>query len=180
MSLRWAGKECSFKGMDSPAQPDSRCGRIGWAVIRTHPQAESRAVRAIELRGYQTYLPSCVVGREKPHAAPLFPRYAFVAIGQQPWTPVRYAPGVDQLLMNGMRPAFVPDEAVEVLQAGEGVRLVVPPVGAHWRPGDACKVNELEGVVHAINGDRAHIGVVMFGELRNIDVEVQRLRVREL
>jgi hypothetical protein len=131
--------------MPQTDQPVSRCGRIaglaGWAVIRTHPQAESLAIRAIEALGYRGYLPVCMVGREKPHAAPLFPRYAFVLIPpHQPWTPVRYSPGVDQLLMNGMRPAYVPEDAIELLRANDDARRVVPPPGADWRPGDACKV----------------------------------------
>jgi transcription antitermination factor NusG len=167
------------------SQPDSRCGRVGWTVIRTHPQAESLAIRAIEALGYRGYLPVCMAGREKPRAVPLFPRYAFVLIPpRQPWTPVRYSPGVDQLLMNGMRPAYVPEDVIELLQASDDARLAVPPVGAYWRPGDACRVlhgagYDLDGVVRGIRGARADVGVMMFGELRNIDVDVQRLRVRD-
>jgi transcription antitermination factor NusG len=176
--------------MPQTDQPVSRCGRIaglaGWAVIRTHPQAESLAIRAIEALGYRGYLPVCVVRRgQSQHTAPLFPRYAFVLIPEhQPWTPVRYSPGVDQLLMNGMRPAYVPEDAIELLQANDDARRVVPPPGADWRPGDACKVlhgagYDLDGVVREIRGARADVGVMMFGELRNIDVDVQRLRVRD-
>ena len=75
--LRQNGIDCAGRAMGAGMcpmsqtdQPVSRCGRIaglaGWAVIRTHPQAESLAIRAIEALGYRGYLPVCMVGREKP------------------------------------------------------------------------------------------------------------------
>jgi transcription antitermination factor NusG len=165
--------------------PDNRCGRVGWAVIRTHPQAERRALEAIGRRGYRAYLPVCAVrGRRAPKVVPLFPRYAFVALPHgEPWTPVRYAEGVHLLIMNDAKPAYVPDGTVELLQAGDEVRSVIPEPGSAWRPGDACLIMHgafagMDAVVDAIDGQKLLISVLFFGQMRSISLTATSLRER--
>jgi hypothetical protein len=57
-----------------------------------------------------------------------------------PWVPVRYAPGVSDLLMTDGKPAYAPEAAVEALQATEASRRMVMAPGprlGRWHPCEA-------------------------------------------
>jgi transcription antitermination factor NusG len=116
---------------------------------------------------------------------PLFPRYAFVAFPDgTPWTPARYTPGVAALLMHDKHPGLVPTNAIQMLMSGDDARCKLEPVGSIWKRGMPCIVEhgagyKMQGVVQDIRGARADVTVMMLGELRNIDVDVQRLKTRD-
>lgn len=183
--VQWVQSGAVLALTDHNRRDPRRCGRMGWAVIRTHPQAERRALEAVERRGYQAYLPMCVVrGRQAAKTVPLFPRYAFVALPDgEPWTPVRYADGVHSLIMNDAKPAYVPDGTVELLQAGDEVRSVIPEPGSAWRPGDACLIVHgafagMDAVVDAIDGETMLVAVLFFGQMRSVRLRSNALRER--
>jgi transcription antitermination factor NusG len=127
---------------DSLATSRMSCGRNqGWAVVHTHPQAERWAAANITRLGYRTFLPMFATlvrdpvlhTRTRTAMRPLFPRYAFVWLEDgTPWVPVRYAPGVSDLLMTDGKPAYAPGAAIEALEATEASRRITPTPSPVW------------------------------------------------
>jgi len=67
-----------------------------WCVVATLPRQERTAYAELHRRGFEAYLPLITTRwRDRTwHTSPLFPGYVFVRIRlDQPWNPVRYAPG---------------------------------------------------------------------------------------
>ena len=163
-----------------PAVGDLGCGRY-WAVIHTHPQAERWACSQLNRSGYTTFLP-LYAARTHDRATPtitrwvqrpLFTSYAFVSINADQWVPIRYTPGVHQLLMSNGKPQHANSEAVERLQALEPSRGEIYRPDAAWRPGAAVApacgpFAGLPGVVLATNGDEATVGILFLGQLREV------------
>ena len=172
--------------------PDLRCGSR-WGVVHTHPQAERWAAQNLQRQGYEAYLPTHVVLRRDPVLrtltrsveAPLFTSYLFVAVPLTLWGPIRHTLGVRSLLMSGDRPSIVATALLDVLRAAEGVRRSVVAPGASWAPGMPCSPatgTPFAGhpaVVVSVTGQRAIIATVMFGELRQVSVDVSSLVARE-
>ena len=156
------------------------CGHY-WTVCHTHPQAERWALLNLVRQGYETYLPLMTVTRRDRATptirhrveVPLFSRYVFVNIqSDQRWIPVRYTVGIHQLLMNDGKPQRLDAGVISALKAGDALRAQASgkPV---WAPGVPCSpaVGVLRGhqaVVLAVNGDRARVGVIFLGQLREI------------
>ena len=101
---------------------------------------------------FRTYLPRYLKRRHharhvKTVAAPLFPRYLFVAIdiNVQRWRSIFSTIGVSRIVCNGEHPSAIPNEVVIALKvredAGGFVRLNNHP---NFRPGD--KIRVLDGV----------------------------------
>jgi transcriptional antiterminator RfaH len=160
--------------------------------VATHPQAERWAEQNVARIGYRTYLPLVAV-RKRDRAVrsmwhtvlqPLFPGYLFVVVGRgDPWTPVRYSPGVRSLLVASDGLQHCRPGAVEALQAGEELRRVLQPAGAGWRCGDACRLADgvfagTDAVVTQLRGSRAVVALVFCGELRQAVVELAGLERR--
>jgi transcription antitermination factor NusG len=163
--------------------------RTLWAVVHTHPHAERWAVTNIERLGYRCYLPTYAATRihrtmRLTVELPLFSRYAFVALAQgEPWTPVRYAQGVAQLLMNDGKPHYARAASVEALQAGEAARRTPVPDAARWTPGQPCVVaaGPLEGrdaIVLTVRKKTANIAVMALGDLRRISIPIAWIQPR--
>jgi len=162
-------------------------------VAATQPQAERWAQTNLARRGYLTYLPLLAVQRRDRathrmmHTVhiPLFPGYLFMQLAtSDPWTPIRYAPGVANLLMAAGRPEQVRPGLVEALQAGDSARRSIAPPAATWTPGAPCKLadgrfNGCEAVViHAAPIGNIRVALLMFGALREIDVPAEWLEPR--
>jgi transcription antitermination factor NusG len=170
------------------------CGRNqGWAVVHTHPQAERWAAANIARLGYRVFLPLFATlvrdpvlhTRTRLAMRPLFPRYAFVHLEDgTPWVPVRYAPGVSDLLMTDGKPAYAPEAAVEALEATQASRRTLMAPGPAWRPGDPSTVvlgpfQGMDAVVISVRRKSARIALVVLGALREVTVGVESLRPRE-
>ena len=181
---------------DSRVAHDSlRCGRVpGWGVVHTHPQAERWACANLNRAGYRTFLPLHLVKRRDPVTrsmtrlveVPLFVSYAFVSLAPtDPWVPIRYTPGVHSLLMSGPRPSVNASHAVSVLEASQELRRSIAPSGASWASGMPCSPatgTPLAGhpaVVISVTGQRAIIAMLLFGELRQVSVDVNSLVARQ-
>jgi transcriptional antiterminator RfaH len=129
-----------------------------WYVVQTHPHAENKAVQHLERQGYRTYLPRYLKRRRHARrietvAAPLFPRYLFVAVdlASQRWRSIQSTIGVTRLVLNGEAPATIADGIVDGLrrrETAEGfVRLDQRP---NFAPGTPVRV--LDGVFSACVG----------------------------
>jgi transcription antitermination factor NusG len=167
------------------------CGRF-WAVAQTHPQAERWAAQSLTQRGYPTFLPLVRVTRRdrvlrsltRVVEVPLFAGYVFVII-DGPWTPVRYAPGVAALLMDGTKPGRLADGAVEALQAAQAQRAAAGAETPQWAPGTPCTLRDGHAfsghpaVVLTVSGRHAQLSVMLFGALRTVSAATAALLPRE-
>ncbi len=97
-----------------------------WYVVETHPHAEARAVTNLRRQGFETYMPCYRKRRSHARrieivAAPLFPRYLFVAIdiAAQRWRAIQSTFGVARLVSNGEFPSVLQEDIVEGLRRRE-------------------------------------------------------------
>src|SRR5437763_15872009 len=97
-----------------------------WFVAHTHPHAEGKATAHLNRQGFDIYLPRYLKRRRHARqvetvAAPLFPRYLFVAIDldAQRWRSIYSTVGVSRLVCNGDDPTPVPNGLVEALKTRE-------------------------------------------------------------
>ncbi len=126
-----------------------QCSR--WYVVQTHPHSEKKASWHLGRQGFETYLPRYLKQRRHARriesvAAPLFPRYLFVAVelATQRWLSIDLTIGVTRLVRHGDRPAAVPVSVLETLRCREDVNgLVQLERRPRFLPGD--KVNIIGG-----------------------------------
>src|SRR5204862_6519162 len=97
-----------------------------WFVAHTHPHAEGKATLHLSRQGFEIYFPRYLKRRRHARrietvAAPLFPRYLFVAIdlNMQRWRSIFSTVGVSRLVCNGDEPTSVPNGIVEALKNRE-------------------------------------------------------------
>jgi transcriptional antiterminator RfaH len=123
-----------------------------WYVVQTQPRAEHKAAAHLGRQGFGSYLPQYLKKRRHARrvetvAAPLFPRYLFVAvdIAAQRWRSIQSTIGVARLVCNGDAPAPVPEAILTAIKQREDergfVRLERRPLFAL---GDSIRV--LDGV----------------------------------
>lgn len=95
-----------------------------WYAIYTQPRNEGLAQQHLERQGFEVFLPRYL--RRRSHArkvenvaAPLFPRYIFVAFDaeQAGWRVIRSTRGVVDLVRNGLDPTPVPGAIVAEIRA---------------------------------------------------------------
>jgi transcriptional antiterminator RfaH len=108
-------------------------------AARSQPRAPGAAL--LGLHGFEVYLSRLRVKRITParktsvQAPALFPGHAFVLIELQ-WHAARWSPGVDRLVLDGDRPAKVPDRIITELRGRERGGLIELPYPAGFIPGD--------------------------------------------
>ncbi len=97
-----------------------------WFVAHTQPSAEAKAVANLKRQGFDVYCPRYLKRRRHARkvetvAAPLFPRYVFVAVdlAAQRWRSIYSTVGVARLVCNGDDPAAVPDAVIAALRGRE-------------------------------------------------------------
>jgi transcriptional antiterminator RfaH len=182
------------------ATPDSRndlrcygSGAPRWAVVQTHPQAEHWANSNLQRNGYRTFLPLCTVQRrdrvlptlKRLVVVPLFSRYLFVQHDNPDlWRPIRETPGVHCVLTNGNRIQYARAGDVEAVRAAQALAATQPPENCWAAPGTPCSpaAGAFTGhpaVVISVERGKAIIAMLLFGELRQVSVDVSSLVARE-
>ena len=119
-----------------------------WYVVQTHVRAEVKAAAHLVRQGYSIYLPRYLKRRRHARrvdmvAAPLFPRYLFVAIDRmtQRWRSIQSTIGVTHLVRNGEEPAAVSARVVDELRRREDERgLITLDFRPRFSPGDKIRV----------------------------------------
>ena len=92
-----------------------------WSALRLQPYREQLALSELARAGFETCAPRILrrlyaKGRKIETMPLLFPGYIFVLIVLQ-WHAARFAPGVIGLIMDGERPARVPDFVIDELRS---------------------------------------------------------------
>jgi transcriptional antiterminator RfaH len=120
-----------------------------WYVVQTHAHAEARAAEHLQRQGFATYLPRYRKRRRHARrldtvAAPLFPRYLFVAVdlAAQRWRAIQSTIGVARLVCNGSDPAPLPDAVIAELRGQEEAGFVRLPAPPSFARGAAVRVIE--------------------------------------
>jgi transcriptional antiterminator RfaH len=119
-----------------------------WFVAHTQPHAEAKATLHLKRQGFETYVPRYLKRRRHARkietvAAPLFPRYLFVAfdISVHRWRSIYSTVGVSRLVCNGEDPVAVPEGIVEALRGREDANgLIKLDNRPRFRPGDKIRV----------------------------------------
>jgi len=123
-----------------------------WYVVQTNPHAEIKAGSHLLRQGFSIYLPRYLKRRRHARrietvAAPLFPRYLFVAVdlAAQRWRSIHSTIGVARLVCNGDEPTPIPDAVVDELRSREDAAgFVRLDQRLRFNPGD--KVRVIDGV----------------------------------
>ena len=119
-----------------------------WHVAQTHVDGEAKAAFHLRRQGYSVYLPRYLKRRRHARrietvAAPLFPRYLFIAIDRyvQGWRSIQSTVGVSHLVCNGEDPATVPDAIIDDLRNREDeLGLIGLERGPRFCRGDKVQV----------------------------------------
>ena len=158
-----------------------------WYVAQTHVHGEAKAASHLLRQGYQVYFPRYLKRRSHARrvetaAAPLFPRYLFVAIdlAAQRWHPIQSTIGVSRLVTNGDLPAPVPLGVIEALRRREDSNgLIQLQPRPRFARGDKIRVIEgafcdslglFEGVT---SGERVAILLDLLGRKVRIVLDTQ-------
>jgi transcriptional antiterminator RfaH len=129
-----------------------------WYVVHTQPHAEAKAAAHLTRQGYTIYLPRYLKQRRHARrvdtvAAPLFPRYMFVAIDRltQRWRSIQSTVGVSHLVCNGEHPATIAAGVIDELRSRHDERgLIHLDTRPRFARGD--KIRVVEGVFDACLG----------------------------
>jgi transcriptional antiterminator RfaH len=144
-----------------------------WYVVHTRPRAEAKAALNLNRQGFTCYLPRYLKRRRHARrletvAAPLFPRYLFVALdlATQRWWPIRSTFGVSDLVYNGEQPAPIPSGVIQAIKGREDERgFVSLPRKPRFAPGENVRI--IDGVFSACLGlfegmaDRERVAVLL-------------------
>ncbi len=121
-----------------------------WCDVQTHVRSEDKAAFHLGRQGFEVFLPKHLKRRKHARridwvAAPLFPRYLFVAIDPEAtqWSSIRSTVGVGDLVRFGNRPAAVPMGVIaEIMARQDENGLVKAHIGCPFKAGDRVKIAE--------------------------------------
>ena len=160
-----------------------------WACAQHETNRERLATHTLGLRNYETYLPRVRTWRttatrktlEVP--APLFPGYLFIRIVEGRWWDARWSLGVSRIILDGVRPAVVPDAVIDGIKAREVnglIRLAPPP---EFSPGDRLRVVDgaLAGCLAVFKGmkarERIEVLLILLGAPRRVEIAKSIVRL---
>ena len=134
-----------------------------WHVAQTHIHAEGKATQHLKRQGFEVYLPRYLKRRRHARrvetvAAPLFPRYLFVAVAAaQRWHPIQSTIGITRLVANGDVPAVLPEAVIEGLKHREDATGFIR-LERRFSPGEKVRVRDgafcdFFGLFEDISGD---------------------------
>lgn len=156
-----------------------------WHAVFTFPQNEKSALRQLELRGIEAFLPTFETmkiwkNRQRVKTVlPLFPTYLFVNIEKRDRAKVLQSPGVIQIVGNHRQDSSVAASEIELLRSSVQGRSVEPYrellVGKTVR----IKRGSMEGVegvlVRKGNGLRFVLNLKLINQCAAIEVGAEDL-----
>jgi transcriptional antiterminator RfaH len=117
-----------------------------WTVAQLQPSRTALALNLLTQEGFTVYAPKIreqrlIRGRRTKVISALFPGYAFVRIALQ-WHAACWCPGVVRLVVDGLRPAKVPEKVIKDIRDRERGGIIELP----WRgPKRGDRVRILSG-----------------------------------
>jgi transcriptional antiterminator RfaH len=139
---------------------------MNWYLVHTKPRQEKCALENLQRQGYECYFPTMPaeklrLGKISTAQQPLFPRYLFIRLGQDPlaqsWTPIRSTKGVSRLVTFGNTPAKVDYALIDVLRAQESVAQIEPE--RLFKSGERVRITaapfaDIEGIYQMTDADQ--------------------------
>jgi transcriptional antiterminator RfaH len=118
-----------------------------WAVARLQPRHEHSGLVHLGLNGYTIYYPRVREkrirhGRRIEVRPPLFWGYCFFVVEDGQWYTARWAIGICGVIMDGTKPARVPDSVIAEIKGRERNGLVKLPRREELKPGDRVRVTQ--------------------------------------
>lgn len=164
--------------------PDPRVA-MRWYAVFTVPQNEKSAIRHLNLRDIESFLPTYNTvrvwkNRQRVHIAlPLFPSYLFVRIGSRERGKVLSAPGVLRIVGNSRQPLPVPDATIDFLRSDLCATKIEPyrelVVGQKVRIRSGA-MRGLEGVlVRKNNHQRFVLTVDLINQHAAVEIDAENL-----
>jgi transcriptional antiterminator RfaH len=151
-----------------------------WGCLQIEHRRVQLALSYLALKQFETYYP-CIqiqrrVGRNiGPRTEPLFRGYSFVRIFEQ-WHEAHWAPGVISLILDGERPARVPDQIIDRIKAQEVNGLVVLPKVPGLKRGDKVQItqgpfNTRLAIYQGMrSGQRVEVLLMLFGGQQRVEL----------
>ena len=156
-----------------------------WFALVVKPRFDKAVARALEVKGYETFLPLYKkvhnYGKRSKHfELPLFPGYVCCRFDVNTRRPILSTPGVVRVLGVGSMPLPVSDIEVNSLRAAIEARLPVQPF-PFLDMGQRVRINSgvLAGVEGIVLGPRTRLRLVISITLlhRSVVLEIDRDRV---
>ena len=154
-----------------------------WYAVMCKPRREALAEANLVNQGYRVYLPRLATqcrrdGRWVDTVEPLFPRYLFLAAGneRQGLAPVRSTLGVCGLVRFGGQPATIPEAVVESLRNRQDPGTGACAQRSLFTRGTAVKMhagpfNGLDGVFEVEAGEnRVFVLLEFLGKINKVKV----------
>ena len=159
--------------------------RVFWFALTTRSQHEKKAVEALDLRGFETFLPLYRARRQwsdrtKVIELPLFPGYIFSRFNAERRLRVVTSPNITSIVGVSKKPFPVADEEIQAIQAMVASGLPLEP----WRyleVGQRVRIEggSLEGLTGILVQEKNSLRVVVNVNLlrRSVAVEISRERL---
>jgi hypothetical protein len=90
-----------------------------WCCAQHEPNRENLAIHTLSLNHYEIYLPRIRTRRTTATrktieaSAPLFVSYVFIRVVAGQWWAARRSAGIARIILDGERPAVVPDVVID-------------------------------------------------------------------
>lgn len=156
-----------------------------WYALTTRPQHERKAAQALDIKGFQTFLPLYRAlrqwsDRRKTLDLPLFPGYVFCRFTPEQRLRVLTSPNITSVVGVGRRPSPIPEVEVRAIQAMVASGLPVEP-WKYLEIGQRVRIEggALDGLTGIVVQEKNSFRVVVNVELlrRSVAVEISRERV---
>jgi transcriptional antiterminator RfaH len=152
-----------------------------WAVARLQPQHERAGLINLGLNGYEIYYPRVREkrtrnGRRIEVRPPLFWGYCFFVVENGVWYTARWSIGVLGVIMDGTKPARVPDAVITEIKGRERGGAVVLPEREQFKPGELVRViiGPFAGRLGLYSGmrprERIEVLLQMLGSLQRVEL----------
>lgn len=159
-----------------------------WFAVHTQSCREAAAERHLANQGFATYLPRYLKTRRHARrveqvAAPLFPRYLFVAIdlGAQRWRSINGTVGVLGIVRAGEQPLPVSGAVIAAIRAREAEDGLIHLASPGFRSGQSVRITDgpmadIEALFEAMADDqRAILLVNLLGRAVRVRVPVPQI-----
>ncbi len=163
-----------------------------WYVVHTKPRQEAIALEHLRRQDFEAYLPLFKVFKKSRRAGqpahtahePMFPRYLFLrpTRPEQSLSTVRSTIGVSRLVMFGLQPATLADEAVQAIRQAEAQRENAELADiAPFKPGMTIEIQAsplagIQALVQAVSKDRVTLLLHMLGRPQSVQVDIGQVQ----